>query len=147
MPAPAYPTVRVTAAAAASSSSRSFGPTAGDGVSSITFWYLRWTEQSRSVSAHTEPRVSASTWTSTWRAPVTSGSQKMVGSPNADWASRRAASSAAGSSAALLTTRMPRPPPPPDALTSTGKELTDSGSSIGSTGTPAPAASRFERDL
>ena len=60
----------------------------------MTFWWRRWMEHSRSPSVHTVPCVSASTCTSMWRAPVSSGSQNTAGSPNADSASRRADSSA-----------------------------------------------------
>ena len=41
--------------------------TSGAGASSMTFWWRRWIEHSRSPSAHTVPCASASTWTSTWR--------------------------------------------------------------------------------
>ena len=37
----------------------------------MTFWLRRWTEQSRTPSAHAVPWPSAMTWTSTCRAPVT----------------------------------------------------------------------------
>ena len=40
---------------------------AGAGLSSITFWWRRWTEQSRSNRCTTLPCESASTCTSTWR--------------------------------------------------------------------------------
>ena len=39
----------------------------GAGDSSITFWWRRWIEQSRSPRWITLPWRSASTWTSTWR--------------------------------------------------------------------------------
>ena len=35
----------------------------------MTFWLRRWTEQSRTPTAHAVPWPSAMTWTSTWRAP------------------------------------------------------------------------------
>ena len=40
---------------------------AGAGDSSISFWWRRWIEQSRSPRWITLPCVSARTWTSTWR--------------------------------------------------------------------------------
>ena len=41
--------------------------TAGEGDSSTSFWWRRWTEQSRSPSAARPPCRSPSSWTSTWR--------------------------------------------------------------------------------
>src|SRR5204863_48298 len=46
------------------------------GVSSMTFWLRRCSEQSRSPSATTPPRPSPKIWTSTWRARSTSFSRK-----------------------------------------------------------------------
>ena len=42
--------------------------TAGEGDSSMSFWWWRWTEQSRSPRQTTLPASSASTWTSMCRA-------------------------------------------------------------------------------
>ena len=39
----------------------------GAGDSSMSFWWRRWTEQSRSPRWMTLPWLSARTWTSTWR--------------------------------------------------------------------------------
>ena len=47
--------------------SRSAASTAGDGVSSTSFWWRRWMVQSRSPRWITFPCASASTCTSTWR--------------------------------------------------------------------------------
>ena len=87
--------------------------------------------------------MSPSTCTSTCRPLSTYGSQKTVGSPNADAASAEADSTAAATSATARTTRMPRPPPPADALTSSGRSssVTSLGDSSASTGTPAAAIS------
>ena len=41
---------------------------AGEGDSSISFWWRRWIEHSRSPSVSTPPSSSQSTWISTWRA-------------------------------------------------------------------------------
>ena len=43
------------------------GPTTGDGASSITFWWRRCSEHSRSPRCRTVPCASASTCTSMWR--------------------------------------------------------------------------------
>ena len=51
--------------------------------SSMTFWLRRCMLQSRTPGAHTVPYWSAISWTSTWRAPVTTLSMNTVGSPNA----------------------------------------------------------------
>ena len=59
------------------------GRTAGDGVSSRTFWWRRWIEQSRSPRWTPWPWPSNSTWTSTWRGPSTSRSRTSRSSPNA----------------------------------------------------------------
>ncbi|CAM5323130.1 hypothetical protein SALBM217S_01640 [Streptomyces griseoloalbus] len=93
----------------------------GAGASSITFWCLRWREQSRVPSAHTVPWVSARTCTSTWRPFSRYGSTNTSPSPKALAASARAATSSASRSARRRTTRMPRPPPPAAAFTSTGR--------------------------
>ena len=47
----------------------------GAGASSISFWWRRWSEQSRSPSATTRPVWSPSSWTSIWRAGVISRSR------------------------------------------------------------------------
>ena len=57
--------------------------TAGDGVSSRTFWWRRWIEQSRSPSWTPAPCASNRTWISTWRPPSTSRSRISRSSPNA----------------------------------------------------------------
>ena len=44
------------------------GVSAGEGDSSISFWWRRWIEHSRSPSVSTPPCASPSTWISTWRA-------------------------------------------------------------------------------
>ena len=64
----------------------------GAGASSITFWWRRCTEQSRSKRWMTLPCPSARICTSMWRGSTTAFSRKTVGSPNADAASRDAAS-------------------------------------------------------
>ena len=58
---------RPAATAAAHSASRSSGPTAGDGASSMIFWWRRWIEHSRSKRWTTLPWVSPKTCTSTCR--------------------------------------------------------------------------------
>ena len=49
---------------------RSSGVTTGDGASSTTFWWRRWSEHSRSPSETTLPCWSPSTWISTWRGSI-----------------------------------------------------------------------------
>jgi hypothetical protein len=47
---------------------RARGQGPGAGASSTTFWWRRWTEQSRSCrDGRTLPWLSAKTWTSMWR--------------------------------------------------------------------------------
>ena len=88
--------------------------------SSITFWLRRCMLQSRTPTAQTVPWVSAISWTSTWRAPVTTRSMNTVGSPNALPPSERALSNASASPDSSSTRRMPRPPPPAVALIISG---------------------------
>jgi pyruvate carboxylase len=61
--------VKATAAATAAWPiwARSSGLTAGDGASSMSFWWRRWMLQSRSPRCTTLPCASASTWISMWR--------------------------------------------------------------------------------
>ena len=99
MPAPVVADRAGRAAAASCSAARTASPRPGAGVSSITFWCRRCSEQSRSPSAHTVPCASASTCTSTCRAPSAYGSTKTSPSPKAAAASARAAASSASSAA------------------------------------------------
>ena len=57
--------------------------TAGDGASSISFWWRRCTEQSRSPRWTTLPWRSAKTWTSTWRTAARARSRMTSSLPNA----------------------------------------------------------------
>ena len=119
--------------------------------SSITFWWRRWHEQSRTPAAHAWPWPSAISCTSMWCALPTIASMKTVPSPNESWASRRLLVSAVSSSLSSATLRMPRPPPPAAALIISGKPIRSAcsrASSIvstgpllhGATGTPAFSA-------
>ena len=63
------------ALAAAWSRARTVSERPGAGVSSITFWFRRWSEQSRSPKATTRPRPSPKICTSTWRARATKRSR------------------------------------------------------------------------
>ena len=120
MPALVYPARRHSSAAARRISASCPASSSVQADSSITFWWRRWSEQSRTPTGHTFPCRSAITWTSMCRASPTSCSTKTVGSPN-DWrASVRATSRAPASSAGCATRLMPRPPPPAVALTNTG---------------------------
>ena len=53
------------------SSSRTRSVSLAQGVSSMTFWWRRWTEQSRSKRCTALPCLSPMTWTSTWEASST----------------------------------------------------------------------------
>ena len=126
---------RATARAASPSRRRRAGPTAGDGASSTSFWWRRWTEHSRSNSWAMRPPASARSWTSTCRGASSQRSRNTSSLPKAASAWRRAASTAAGRSPGSRTTRMPMPPPPWTALTSSGNP----------TRSPAAAAPRRPR--
>ena len=67
MPAPSYCAATAAATAAWPISARSSGLTAGDGASSMSFWWRRWMLQSRSPRWMPWPLPSASTWISMWR--------------------------------------------------------------------------------
>ena len=68
---------------------------AGDGASSMIFWWRRWIEHSRSPSASTVPcAVREDLHLDVPRRAPAYGSTKTVPSPNADSASRRAAATA-----------------------------------------------------
>ena len=114
---------RAAATAASPICSRSSVETAGEGVSSMTFWCRRWIEQSRSPRWITLPCRSAKTWISTWRASAIARSRISSSEPKALAASERPRASACGSSSAASTSRMPRPPPPAAALTINGKPM------------------------
>ena len=100
--------------------SRSSGVSSGEGLSSITFWWRRWIEHSRSQRCTRLPCASPRTWISTWRGRTMAFSRYTLSSPKAPFASERARARAAGSSAGSVTSRMPLPPPPAAALSITG---------------------------
>ena len=93
----------------------------GDGASSITFWWRRWTEQSRSKRCTMSPCASASTCTSMWRGRTIACSRytervaERAPPPRSSPSRRRRAAPAR-----LGTSRMPRPPPPCAAFTKRG---------------------------
>ena len=62
-PWPARPPARPSPARVAASSN-------GEGASSITFWFRRWIEHSRSPRWMTLPCLSPSTWISMWRGSI-----------------------------------------------------------------------------
>ena len=86
----------------------------------MIFWFRRCMEQSRTPSGQAVPCPSQMSWTSMWRAPVTSRSRKTTPLPKARSASSRVRSKTAASSSSPVTTRMPRPPPPAAALSMSG---------------------------
>ena len=111
------------ATAVAPMRSRKLGVTAGDGASSISFWWRRCTEQSRSPRWIALPCRSANTWISMCRGSTMAFSRITVASPNAFFASDCALRSSSANSPAEPTSRMPRPPPPATALIITGQPM------------------------
>ena len=87
---------RAAATAASPICSRSSVETAGEGVSSMTFWCRRWIEQSRSPRWMTLPCRSAKIWISTWRASAIARSRISSSEPKALAASERLRASACG---------------------------------------------------
>ena len=127
---------------------RSSSSSAGEGLSSIIFWWLRCTEQSRSPRATTLPWLSAIICTSTWRGFCTARSRYIVLSAKAFTLSRCAMLNMSAKSSSDSDTRMPLPPPPDDALIMMGQPILRACSSAsptswmpffvpGTTGTPA----------
>src|SRR5207245_181927 len=96
---------------------------AGEGVSSMIFWCLRWIEHSRSPRCAALPWLSQITWISMCRGLRTYLSRYTVASPKADRAACAVLSIAEASSASDSTTFIPMPPPPPDGLSITGKPI------------------------
>ena len=93
------------------------------GASSITFWWRRCTEQSRSKRCtHGAVRVGEDLHLDVPAVLDVPFHQQGVVAERGG-ASRRAAASAAGRSAAARTIRMPLPPPPAAALTSNGNPI------------------------
>ena len=74
----------------------------GAGASSITFWWRRWSEQSRSNRCTTLPWLSPNTCTSMWRGERMYFSISTRSSPKRDAASRLALSSASPNSPGAL---------------------------------------------
>ena len=118
------------------------------GDSSITFWWRRWMEQSRSPKWTTWPNLSPMIWNSTWRGFSIYFSIYMVSSENPFTDSNWAALKCSVKSSSLLEIRIPFPPPPEEALIMTGKPISFAmaspssavytGSLLpGTTGTPA----------
>ncbi len=89
----------------------------GAGASSITFWWRRCSEQSRSNRCTTLPCLSPKTCTSIWRGFSTYFSTSTRSSPKAAFASRRAEASA---SREIL-----RPLDPPHALAAAARARLD----------------------
>ena len=92
----------------------------GAGASSITFWWRRWSEQSRSNKCTTLPWLSPNTCTSIWRGRRIYFSISTRSSPKEDAASRLHDSSASANASEASTRRIPLPPPPATALIKTG---------------------------
>ena len=67
VPAFVYPPARATFTANPQSSFLRVSSSAGEGVSSTSFWCRRWMEQSRSPRAITFPWASPRSCTSMWR--------------------------------------------------------------------------------
>ena len=92
----------------------------GLGVSSTSFWWRRWMEQSRSLMWQKVPYWSPAIWISMWRGSSMNFSMYMPGLPNAAPASWLAFSKASSNSSSFHTRRMPLPPPPAVAFRITG---------------------------
>ena len=91
---------RAMSQAALPSATRTSSGRPGAGASSTSFWWRRWSEQSRSPRNTTSPRPSARTWASTWRGlQVALGVDLVAAEGGLD--SRRADSSPAATSSGL----------------------------------------------
>ena len=152
VPALTYPISLAKATASRCRACRISSSRFGAGAISMTFWWRRWSEQSRSKRCTTLPSPSARICTSMCRGRRTACSRNTVGSPKAVSASRIAASREPRRSSRRSTRRMPRPPPPATALTKMGKPISSacsrshSTSALGSeearVGMPARLAAR-----
>mmetsp|Transcript_28978 Transcript_28978/g.97743 ORF Transcript_28978/g.97743 Transcript_28978/m.97743 type:complete len:236 (+) Transcript_28978:3770-4477(+) len=98
------------------------------GPSSKIFWKRRCVEQSRPDSAIALPHSSPTTWTSKWRAPVTSCITK-TGDPGT---SDVTCGQELVISSASAFMRMPLPPPPSEALSMTGYPIRSAAASADS---------------
>ena len=67
VPAPVYPARRMIALDASYSTVICPADRNGAGASSTSFWWRRWSEQSRVDTTTTPPWASARHWVSTWR--------------------------------------------------------------------------------
>ena len=154
MPAFTYPASVASRTAAARRWRSCSGVIAMHCDSSMTFWLRRCMLQSRTPAAHTVPWESAISWTSTWRAPVTTRSMNTVASPNVLRPSALALAKASASSPSSSTRRIPRPPPPAVALIINGYPMcaacrraastVSTGPPLhGATGTSARSANSF----
>ena len=92
----------------------------GLGASSITFWWRRWMEHSRSHKYTQLPCASPNTWISMWRGSSTNFSMNTRSSPKLLRASLRHDVNPSNASPSLKATRKPLPPPPALALIITG---------------------------
>ncbi len=120
---------------------------AGDGLSSISFWFFLCTEHSRSPRHITLPYLSASSCISICLTGLRNFSIYTAPSPKAASASLDAELKALSNSSIELTKRIPLPPPPERALISKGKPIFSASSLAfsrdsttsqpGVTGTPA----------
>ena len=89
VPALWYFTARASATACSPIALRVVSLMKGLGASSITFWWRRWIEHSRSHRYTQLPCASPSTWISMWRGSSTYFSTNTRSSPKADRASLR----------------------------------------------------------
>ena len=111
----------------------------GAGASSISFWFRRWTEQSRSPRWMVCPWRSARICTSTCRGFSTSFSRYISSFPKQAAASALASAQAAGSSSGPSQRRMPLPPPPAEAFSSTGQPTASAAARASSTEETGPS--------
>ena len=92
----------------------------GAGLSSITFWKRRCSEQSRSKRWMASPLPKPKTWISICRALGTKRSRNIAPLLNDFAAMDWVAATVSTSFSAPSTRRMPMPPPPPAAFTRSG---------------------------
>ena len=92
----------------------------GDGVSSVSFWWRLWTEQSLSDKWQAWPKESPIIWISICLGSSINFSKYMASFPKEALASCLAESHESWSSSAFQTALIPLPPPPAVAFNITG---------------------------
>ena len=109
------------------------------GASSITFWWRRWMEHSRSYRCTTLPCSSAKIWISICLGSSMYFSTNTAPFPKLLVASLTARSIWASNSSGLCTIRIPFPPPPALALIIIGNPISEANSFARSTSVTSPS--------